>query len=281
MNTTLSETDQLIQDFYDNNDTDKFYQKISGGDYVHIGIFKDKDEDLTVAKKRTVEYMASLLNLKKEDQILDLGAGYGGASRYLAETFGCQIECLNISKKQNAQNTEWNKQSGLDHLINVTEGSFEDIPFNDSSFDIVWSQDAIFHSLYPENVLREVNRVLKDKGEFIFSTTMMSDDIDETSKKNVTEFFSNLHLESLSSYSTYNTLAKELGFTEIQFLDLSENVSVNYYRLLMKMRQMEEEMNNLFSPEFTLRMEQRLKNWVEAGEKGFIKWGVVHYAKVS
>ena len=146
MKKTLSATDRLIQDFYDNNDTDNFYRKISGGDYVHIGIFKDKDEDLTVAKKRTVEYMASLLNLKKEDRILDLGAGYGGASRYLAETFDCKIECLNISKKQNAQNVEWNRQSKLDRLINVAEGSFENIPFDDSSFNIVWSQDAIFHS---------------------------------------------------------------------------------------------------------------------------------------
>ena len=81
---------------------------------------------------------------------------------------------------------------------------------------------------------------------------------------------SDLHLESLSSHSTYIFLTKQLGFTEIQFSALSENVSINYYRLLMKMKQMQEEIDNLFSPEFTLRMEQRLKNSVEAGEKGVI-----------
>lgn len=277
MSLQLSETDQLIQDFYDNNDTDNFYRKISGGDYVHIGIFEDKEEDLTVAKKRTVEYMASFLNINKEHKTIDLGSGYGGASRYLAKTFGCSIECLNISKKQNAQNVEWNRQSGLNHLINVTEGSFEEIPFDNSTFDIVWSQDAIFHSLSPQAVFSEVYRVLKFKGEFIFSTAMMSEDIDDISKKNVAEFFSDLHLESLSSYSKYDYLAKELGFSEIQFIDLSENVSINYYRLLKKMKRMQEEMNSLFSPEFTSKMEQRLKNWVEAGEKGFIKWGILHY----
>ena len=104
MSRVLSETERLIQNFYDNEDTDLFYQKISGGDYVHIGIFKDRNENLTMAKRRTVEYMSSLLNLQKEHYILDIGSGYGGAARLLAETFGCQIMCLNLSKKQNELN---------------------------------------------------------------------------------------------------------------------------------------------------------------------------------
>ncbi|MFB8795818.1 MAG: hypothetical protein U7126_16750 [Microcoleus sp.] len=74
-NRNSGESDKQVPNYYDQIDTDNFYQKVSGGEHVHIGLFKHPNEDLESAKKRTTEYMASLLNIDDNCRILDLGAG--------------------------------------------------------------------------------------------------------------------------------------------------------------------------------------------------------------
>ncbi|MEB3343114.1 class I SAM-dependent methyltransferase [Okeania sp.] len=98
---------------------------------------------MEIAKERTVKSMASLVEINSKYRVLDIGSGYGGTARFLAKKYGCHVTCLNISKKQNLVNQERNEQQKLSSLIDVYEGSFEDLPFPNSSFDIVWSQDAI------------------------------------------------------------------------------------------------------------------------------------------
>lgn len=43
----------------------------------------------------------------------------------------------------------------------------EKLPFGDSSFDVVYSWGVIHHSEHPERIIAEINRVLKEDGEFI------------------------------------------------------------------------------------------------------------------
>ncbi|NER03600.1 MAG: hypothetical protein F6K17_13760 [Okeania sp. SIO3C4] len=69
MGEKYSEIAQLNQDYYDLDDTDLFYQKVSGGEHVHIGLFKDEKEPLEMAKKRTVESMASLVEINSNFRV--------------------------------------------------------------------------------------------------------------------------------------------------------------------------------------------------------------------
>ena len=274
-NIDLGETDKQVQIYYDQIDTDNFYQKVSGGEHVHIGLFKHQDEVLEVAKKRTVEYMASLLDIDDKCRILDLGAGYGGAARYLAKTYSCRVSCLNISKRQNATNIQCNQEQGLTDLINVQEGTFERLPYSDASFDVIWSQDAIFHSNTPNKLFRECSRVLGEKGEFIFSAVMLDDSISTEDKQKLTQYYS-LNLQYLQ---TYRHLANQMDLLEVKMIDLSENIKINYSRLLERMEFLQAENNQLWSFEFYTKMKQRLLDWVDAAEKGLIRWKILHFKK--
>ena len=44
------------------------------------------------------------------------------------------------------------------------DGSFEDLPFQDKAYDLVWSQDAFLHSGDRVRVLEEAVRVMKPGG---------------------------------------------------------------------------------------------------------------------
>ncbi|MEG4169334.1 MULTISPECIES: class I SAM-dependent methyltransferase [unclassified Microcoleus] len=274
-NRNSGESDKQVPNYYDHTDTHNFYQKVSGGEHVHIGLFKHPNEDLEVAKKRTTQYMASLLNIDDKCRILDLGAGYGGAARYLAKTYSCRVSCLNISKTQNAINFQRTQEQELTEFIDVQEGNFEQLPYSNYSFEVIWSQDAIFHSNTPEKVFQECSRVLDDEGEFIFSAVMLDDNITTEDKQKLTQYYS-LKLQYLQ---TYRHLANQMGLCEVKIIDLSENIKINYSRLLERMEVLQSENNQLWSFEFYTKMKQRLLDWVDAGEKGLIRWKILHFQK--
>ncbi len=88
MSTVHSEVVSTARDYYNSEDADNFYFHIWGGEDIHIGLYEHEDEEIATASRRTVEYMARQVpGLNAESRVLDLGAGYGGAARYLARTF--------------------------------------------------------------------------------------------------------------------------------------------------------------------------------------------------
>ena len=77
-----SATVSTARDYYNSDDADNFYFMIWGGEDIHIGIYTSPDEEIVTASRRTIELMAVQVEpISAEAQILDLGAGFGGASR--------------------------------------------------------------------------------------------------------------------------------------------------------------------------------------------------------
>ena len=213
MSTGYSDVVETARDYYNSEDADNFYYHVWGGEDIHIGLYKDDVEPIRDASRRTVEHMCSKLNLDANKKVLDIGAGYGGAARYMAKTFGCKVVALNLSEKENERDRQMNKEQGLDHLIEVVDASFENVPADDDSFDVVWSQDAILHSGERAKVIAEVARVLKPGGEFIMTDPMQADDCPEGVLQPVLD---RIHLDSLGSIGFYREEAKKNGMEEIE-----------------------------------------------------------------
>lgn len=270
-------TVSVARDYYNSEDADTFYHKIWGGEDIHIGLYQSASEPIFEASRRTVERMASYLkSLTKESHVLDIGSGYGGAARFLAKTYGCRVTALNLSEVENERNRTMNREAGLDLLIRVVDGSFEKIPSPDASFSIAWSQDAILHSGNREAVLREIFRVLKPGGEFIFTDPMQSD----TCPPHVLQpIFDRIHLETMGSPKFYRETAKSIGFEEIGFEDRTEQLTRHYGRVLEETERQETELSALVSPAYIQNMKKGLGHWIDGGGKGYLAWGIFHFVK--
>ena len=220
--------------------------------------------------------MASKLNLTPETKLLDLGSGYGGAARYLAKKYGCQITCLNLSETQNERNIFLNKKHALDHLITVTKGNFEEIPFPDNSYDVVWSQDAMVHSANRGEVVAQVDRVLKENGDFIFTDLMQTYDCPKSILKPVLD---TIHLDSLGSFGFYVEQARKLEMKKAEIVDLSQHLTTHYQRVMEETQERYEEMVKICGKEYIDKMIQGLKHWVNAGKNDHLSWGIIHMDK--
>jgi sarcosine/dimethylglycine N-methyltransferase len=261
------------RDYYNSDDADIFYHSIWGGEDIHIGLYETPEGDIAQASRRTVEYLADKIHPTAGMQILDIGSGYGGAARYLAATYGCQVTCLNLSEVENERNRAANAEQGLSDLITVVDGSFEDLPFGDSEFDAIWSQDAILHSGDRRRVLSEIIRVLRPGGQIVFTDPMAADDSDRSA---LTPILARLHLQSLASPGFYRHELAHLGMSEITFDEHTEQLTTHYGRVLEETERRYDEISQRISTEYLDHMRTGLRNWTAGGKSGNLAWGVFH-----
>lgn len=266
----------VAESYYDSDDADRFYFRIWGGEDIHVGLYETTPK-IREASRLTVEKMAALVKEAGDPpRVLDIGAGYGGAARYLAQEFGWPVRCLNISEIQNEKNRELNKAAGLDHLVSVAHGSFEDIPEDGDSFDIVWSQDSLLHSGNRGLVFDEVARVLKPGGHFIFTDPMQADDCPPDVLQPV---YDRLQLKDLGSFAVYRELAEQRGLETADLIQLTPNLRQHYFRVGEELRSRRDELSGSVSDAYIERMLTGLDNWVKAADSGYLAWGILHFRK--
>ena len=277
MATGHSKAVSTSREYYNSKDADGFYFEVWGGEDIHVGLYQSPDESILEASLRTKSRIASFIEgLSQDSTVLDIGSGFGGAARYLAKTYGCRVTALNLSEVQNERHRQMNAEQRLDDLIEVVDGSFEDIPFKDSSFDIVWSQDAILHSEERLKVISEVSRVLTEAGEFVFTDPMQTDNCPENVLQSI---LNRLHLDSLASPGFYQEASQQHGLKAVRFEELTPYLVTHYARVLQETQKQEEELKLLISQEYINNMKKGLQHWIEAGKNGHLTWGIFHFRK--
>jgi SAM-dependent methyltransferase len=115
------------------------------------------------------QVLARLAGIAGSMRVLDAGCGIGGSSRYLAHTFGCRVEAIDMTPEFVAATLRLNALCRLDDRIAVREGSVTDLPYENGSFDQVWSQNVTMNVADKPRMFAEVHRVLKPGGRFSFS----------------------------------------------------------------------------------------------------------------
>ena len=273
------ETDirDVTEDYYDSDDADAFYSTIWGGEDLHVGLY-DESGDIRAASDRTIAAMIERLpGLGAQSRVLDMGSGYGGAMRTLARETGCEAVCLNISETQNEYNLQKIRQAGLGSRITVRHGVFEDVPADDASFDVVWSQDSFLHSDQREKVIAEAFRVLRPGGHLIFTDPMQADDVPLGVLQPV---YDRLQLTSLGSMRFYREAAETAGFETVAQEVMTEALRTHYARVREELLANRERLSDAgCSAEYQERMAVGLQHWVDAADAGHLTWGIQLFRK--
>lgn len=262
--------------YYDSGDADAFYSMIWGGEDIHVGCYGETS-DIRAASIETVDRMSRRLsNLDAATSVLDLGSGYGGSARRLTTQHGCTVTCVNISDAQNQTNREKNRRAGLESKIRVIHGSFDNVPVADSTYDVVWLQDAILHASDRRKVLEEAFRVLKPGGELVFTDPMQADDVPDGVLQPV---YDRLNLADLGSMRFYREVAFSVGFEVLDQTNLVHYLRTHYDRVREELEARRPELEQESSPEYLDKMLVGLKNWVDAADSGHLAWGIQHFRK--
>lgn len=110
-----------------------------------------------------IGYKKSFLGDRNDLNILDCGTASGDFVRQMAEAGIENVYGLDIDDYINNENRRFLKD------FNIVDLNYSKIPYGDSFFDIITAWCVIPHLENPHNFIREVYRVLKVRGLFIFT----------------------------------------------------------------------------------------------------------------
>jgi ubiquinone/menaquinone biosynthesis C-methylase UbiE len=113
----------------------------------------------------TVE-LARALSITEATRVVDIGAGLGGPSRYLAATYGCTVEGVDLSQSFVDAARFLAERAGLAGKVTYRQGNALALPFADTSFDLAWTQHVAMNIADRVTLYREAARVLRPGGHF-------------------------------------------------------------------------------------------------------------------
>jgi ubiquinone/menaquinone biosynthesis C-methylase UbiE len=115
-----------------------------------------------------------LLGLRSDFFVLELGCGSGGYALHLGETVGCRLIGIDINEPGVRSANLLAQARGLASRVRfeLCDAS-KHLPFDDNTFDAVFSNDVLCHLPGRPEVLVEMFRVLKPGGRMLFSDALV------------------------------------------------------------------------------------------------------------
>jgi ubiquinone/menaquinone biosynthesis C-methylase UbiE len=129
-------------------------------DYVSI-VYNQKDRPFTVYPDKLTKYLFDRYHMKPGNKILDLGCGRGD---FLNGFIKCGLIGYGIDQSDAAKEY-------CPEAAEILQGNIDEIlPYEDATFDYIYSKSVIEHFYYPEKLVTEIYRVLKPRGLVITMT---------------------------------------------------------------------------------------------------------------
>ncbi len=118
-------------------------------------------------KEATVE-LARLAALRPGERVLDVGCGLGGSARYLAVEHGVQAVGVDLTKEYLDAAGVLAAMVGLAGQVEFQQANACDLPFENSSFDVVWTEHVQMNIADKPAFYAGLARVLAPGGRLVF-----------------------------------------------------------------------------------------------------------------
>ena len=224
-------------------DIREFYDASSGlwesiwGEHMHHGYYGKNGNYRLERRQAQIELIEELLlwaDCTQENppqNIIDVGCGIGGSTLHLAQKFNARATGITLSPVQASRAKERSAEAGCDDRVSFAVANALDMPFEDNSFDLVWSLESGEHMPDKTKFLQECYRVLKPGGKMIMvtwchrETDSVAGDLTPDEIAHLKEIYRVYCLPYVISLSEYRAIATECGFKNLRSDDWSMAVA--------------------------------------------------------
>jgi glycine/sarcosine/dimethylglycine N-methyltransferase len=256
---------------------DTIYREI-WGENIHLGLFEEPGEPLQTAMERTNRRIAAAAGLTSDQNVLEVGCGYGATARFLAQTVGCQVVATNISDRELAEARRLTKDVGLDDLVQFAYGDFHGLEFEPETFDAYWCQESFLHAADKAHVLGEAYRVLKPGGRLVFTELLVRDGTPDDVRERIYE---RVGAPVMWDAPDYRQAMTQLGFRMEVEEDWSPNVALTYGWVREQLERRRSEFDERIGRDLVDRTLRSLQFWVDTANEGCIGWHLFVADKVA
>ena len=134
---------------------------------------EDLGQTSWVTREESAE-IPRLLQLTPMSRVLEIGCGSGRYALQVAETAGCSVVGVDVNEPGIQNGNHLARERNLsDRVTFELCDASEKLPYADASFDAAFANDVLCHIPGRPTALREVFRILKPLGRFVFSDALI------------------------------------------------------------------------------------------------------------
>lgn len=284
-------TDEDLKDgiafFYDRSS--KLWEDV-WGEHMHHGYYIP--EDRTDHVQAQIDLIDEVLKWSGVDdgeppkRVVDVGCGIGGSSRHIVRKYeGSTAQGLTLSPYQAGRGNELAKEQGLADRASFQVADALNMPFDDSSFDLVWSLESGEHMPDKAKFVGELMRVAAPGGRLIVVTWCHRDlelgepCLSEKEEKLLAKINRAYYLPRWCSVDDYVKLLEKEGAVDVRREDWSYIIAPFWKAVIKSSLNLRSVVGLLKSGFSTIRGAYAMLLMLKGFNSGLIKFGLITCTK--
>ncbi len=169
---TRSGSEQNIHAHYDLGN--EFFSLFLDESLAYSCAIWDGCQDLSAAQQAKFDLVCRKLNLGPGDRVLEIGCGWGGFAIHAAETTGCRVVGITVSREQHRLARQRVVAAGLEDRVEIVYSDYRDV---EGTFDKVVSIE-MFEAVgqeYWDEFFATCSRVMRPGGTMLLQTIGIQD----------------------------------------------------------------------------------------------------------
>lgn len=176
-------------------------------------------DEFHIRGRAATREIGQLADLQPGAEVLDMGCGIGGAARTLMTEFGCRVTGIDLVEEYIQTARILNTRIGFDGQITFEQGNVLEMPFDDESFDIVFSQHITMNIEDKACMVQEVRRVLRPGGRLVLYEICAGT---ISTPHFPVPWAGDAAINFLVEPQTLRQMLEETGFKTLEWLDVTE-----------------------------------------------------------
>lgn len=272
-----------IAGFYDRSS--QLWEEV-WGEHMHHGYYIPADRtDHVQAQIDLIDEVLKWAEVDKATSAVDVGCGIGGSSRHIAKKFGCTTQGITLSPYQANRGNELAKEQDVSDLCNFQVADALDMPFEDNSFDLIWSLESGEHMPDKAQFVNELFRVATPGGRILIVTWCHRDlEQGETSltkkeERLLARINRSYYLPRWCSVQDYVDLMEAKGAKDVRREDWSYIIAPFWKAVIKSSLNLKSVWGLLKSGFSTQRGAYAMLLMLKGFDKGLIKFGLITCTK--
>ena len=148
------------------------------------GIFDDDGSTMRDASIAKYNRICQKLELSPDDEVIEIGSGWGSFAIYAAQNFGCRVTTTTISDQQFKLGQQRIADSGVADRIDLVMKDYRDLKGKYDKLVSIEMIEAVGHH-YLDDFFRSCSHLLKPDGMMLLQAITIADQVYERHKRSV------------------------------------------------------------------------------------------------